>query len=513
MFCAISGGIPEEPVVSADGHVFERRLVEKHIEETGRHPVTNEDLKKEDLIPLQTNKVVKPRPAPVASIPGLLGLFHNEWDALMLETYSLQQSLHSTRQELAHALYQHDAACRVIARLTRERDEARTNLETAAAAQPQATTANGKRAAEDGPDSSAAKKAKGGFTSEVVEAMTATSNELSKARKARVAPPELETADGLAAFSQQSARPLHKTGKGGIKTIDVSPVGGSSVVATGGADGVVVVFDTKAGRIVSQLKGHSKKVNSVKFLGQEGIVVSASSDNTARLWRTSEDNGTMTCAAVLKDHSAEVTSVTGHPSASYFVTASLDASWAFYDVGTADCLSIVKDSETAECGITTAEFHPDGIILGTGFQDSVVRIWEARQQKVVAKFEGHSGALSGMSFSENGYYLATCAPDGVKLWDLRKLRNFKTLTPDGGATINSVSFDKSGHYLSVGSSADVKVYATKQDWSVVTSFVDLPKHGASSVRFGEYAECLYVGCNDHNLRTYSTATADGAAAS
>lgn len=47
----------------------------------------------------------------------------------------------------------------------------------------------------------------------------------------------------------------------------------------------------------------------------------------------------------------------------------------------------------------------------------------------VAKFEGHKGPVSGLCFSENGYYLATAADDGVKLWDLRKLKNFRTLTP------------------------------------------------------------------------------------
>jgi pre-mRNA-processing factor 19 len=65
----------------------------------------------------------------------------------MLEVHQLRQSLNTVRQELSHALYQHDAACRVIARLVRERDGFRQQLEAAAAAAP-AQGGAGKRGAE-----------------------------------------------------------------------------------------------------------------------------------------------------------------------------------------------------------------------------------------------------------------------------------------------------------------------------------------------------------------------------
>lgn len=110
------------------GNVFEKRLIEAYITENGKDPVTNEELAIDDLVELKSARVVKPRPPTLTSIPSLLSVFQNEWDALALETYNLRQHLTQTRQELSTALYQHDAAVRVIARLSRERDEARDAL-------------------------------------------------------------------------------------------------------------------------------------------------------------------------------------------------------------------------------------------------------------------------------------------------------------------------------------------------------------------------------------------------
>lgn len=119
--------------------MFEKHLLETYLAEHQTDPVTNEPATVEDYVELKGKfllstdliivpEIARPRPANLTSLPSLLSVFQTEWDAIALETFTLRKQLLETRQELSTALYQHDAACRVIVRLQKERDEAREAL-------------------------------------------------------------------------------------------------------------------------------------------------------------------------------------------------------------------------------------------------------------------------------------------------------------------------------------------------------------------------------------------------
>lgn len=75
---AVSNAVPAEPVVcTKTGHVFERTLIEKYLEDTGKCPMSGQAMSKDDLMPLKMGKPIKPRHTPAMSIPGILGMLHN----------------------------------------------------------------------------------------------------------------------------------------------------------------------------------------------------------------------------------------------------------------------------------------------------------------------------------------------------------------------------------------------------------------------------------------------------
>jgi len=470
-------------VSNKSGHLFERRLIEKYIDNTGKCPVTNESLAKDDLLSVKTSLAVKPRPVQATSIPGMLSLFQNEWDALMLETFTLKQHLETVRQELSHALYQHDAACRVIARLIKERDTARATLANAQA-DISATAAAAPPAMEVDEE---------GITKEIVKKMTATSAKLSKTRKKRAIPEGHATAEDIARYQSQGSHPIHAASKPGILCVDVDPKD-QDLVCTGGVDGNAMVFNKKSSKVVATLAGHKKKVTRTLFHPDHKAIFTASADKTARVWSMS--GGEWATSAQLTCHKDEVTDATLHATGDFLVTASLDNSCGFHDINTGACL-VQKADDDAKKGFHSAMFHPDGLILATGVGDARIRIWDIKAQQNVATFEGHDAAVVDLSFSENGYYMASGDGSAIKLWDLRKLKNFQTIK----VPATCVDFDYSAQFLAAGHGESLSVYNTKS-WEVVKEFDKA--HGAlvTDVSWSKSATFLASTSMDRTLKLF-----------
>jgi len=496
MFCGITGEACLEPVISKkSGHVFEKRIITKHLKLTHTCPITKEELALDDLLDLKTNVAVRPRPPTATSVPGLMQIFQSEWDALMLETYTLKQHLETVRQELAQALYQHDAACRVIARLIKERDSARSALSSTQVEALKAGVPQSKAPKEEDKDS--------GITQQVVQTMQTVAKRLSKGRKKRIKTLQGKVVrkDTIKRYGVLSSNSLHSASKPGVLCLDLHAKQ-EDLILTGGADGTGCLFNLSTGKILDKLKAHKRKVTDIRFHREHNVVFTTSADNTSIIW-THNESGKYTPAEVLRDHTAEVVGCSLHPSGDFLVTASLDKTWCFYDVPTGLLRQKVIDDKI-EAGYSRVTFHPDGLILGAGTADSMVRIFDVKLQKNVANFKGHSGKITGMSFSENGFFLASADERGVvKLWDLRKLQNFHTISlaqKDQRSSIHFIEFDQSGSYLGVGGDSETRIYHSKS-WDLVKTWYD-HKQPVTSIKFASEAAFFASTSQDRTLKVF-----------
>lgn len=538
LVCALSNEVPEHPVISpVSGYVFEKRLITKFINENGTDPMSSlpnqqqEALTVDQLIDIKANPLVKPKPPSATSIPALLKSMQDEWDSVMLHSFTLRQQLQTARQELSHSLYQQDAACRVIARLTKEVSAAREALATLKPHTntsnnnnvPQTINAGENNSIENGTNGNGAPQevemktaVLGGINEQVAKRLVQKSAELTQLRKSKVKklPESLATCDDLRQYKcVNSHTGLHSASSAvtGITCLDLKPSDSSKCV-TGGNDKTAVVFNNSSEQIEATLKGHTKRVTQCIFHPESSDtdptsekIITASADSTIRIWAGEKQT------QILKCHVASVTGISLHSLGNYLLSCSADRHWAFSDIQTGQTLLKVSSEEQEQEApeLTCAKLHPDGLIFGTGTADSVIKIWDLKTKNNLANFPGHTGPISCLAFSENGYYLATSARNDscIKLWDLRKLKNFRTIelnsnsnNNDGKFEIKDLSFDMTGSYLACAGTG-VRVYHSKQ-WDLVKTFDDHTAM-ATGVRFGINAKTI-VSCSlDKSLKFYS----------
>ncbi|KAL1808750.1 hypothetical protein ACET3Z_025740 [Daucus carota] len=335
---------------------------------------------------------------------------------------------------------------------------------------------------------------------DMVEAIRESSARLRRFRRnSREIPTSLASADALQNCMLSGTHHLHKADMPGILSLDIDI--SKDIIATGGADANAIVYDQVSGNVISALEGHTKQVTSIKFVKEGELVITGSADSTVRVWQRSE-GGSYKYKHILDHHTDEVQAVMIHPIQTYLITASLDCTWNLYDIShDFRIVACAKGSER----FTTAAFHPDGHVIGTG-TSRFVRFWDVSKQDDIFKIDAHAAPVSSIAFSENGYHLATAAEDGVKLWDLRFIRTLMTFPSDLKTGTRPIDFDYSGLYLASGGS-HISVYdiASAPKYGTIATFSDYSGiANITSLKFGKDAKYIAAGSQDSKLLLFSS---------
>ncbi|TRM65671.1 WD40-repeat-containing domain protein [Schizophyllum amplum] len=437
-FCAISGEPPQEPVVSAkSGKVYERRLIVKYITENGTDPVTGDKLEESDLIAIKASPdTAPPRPPTHTSIPALLHSLQNEWDALVLETYTLRQQYNSTRQELSYALYAQDAANRVVARLIKERDAAREALNNIQAGTGAVTSRPEGEDVEMGDQEEESGQV---LPKEAADQIDATQAQLSALRREKKSTKGGTSAAEAKTFTSKHTIPsLHSSSPAGITALALSTTQPTQFL-TGGNDKVVQVYDRATDKVLASLKGHQKKITHVAFreaTDSPRLVLSAGADKIAKAWAEDSASGEWAPRGTLRTHKGEITGLAVHPTRTLLALASADRTYSLHDLARLDAQALFR-SAPADDAFSALAIHPDGALLGLGTPASTIHIYDIRTGAPVAALTPPDGApftvnsLSGLS--------------SVAVWDLRKSKMTQNIALGDDFKVNQVVYDLGAH--------------------------------------------------------------------
>ena len=403
------------------------------------------------------------------------------------------------RLELSAALYKQDAAERTIARLMRERDQAREL----------ARGGGGRRGAaeeeEDRGGVRAMELEEGALSAEQDQRITQTGETLIAQRKSRTVPPATAKAQEVGLLKETKSHGVLAGSKKGLTALARHAEG---TLAVGAADGTIALW--QGDKAAATLKGHTKAVAAVRFGAGDsalGTLVSASHDGAVRVWTAKSGLAYATAHTFGELHTAEVTALSVHPCGSFFASASRDQSWAFVDLAAAASVyTVSSDGQTG--AVSAASFHPDGFLLATATEDAKfqLRLWEIKSKENVISFPGHAGRIYSISFSENGFYLATGSADRcVKMWDLRNLNSPIFASEQGEQPVTSVSFDHSGEYLAVGGQ-DVHLYHVKSPVPGPLEHLNrLVGHAGTvtDLAWGPNARSVFTVSADKTLKVYA----------
>jgi WD40 repeat protein len=279
---------------------------------------------------------------------------------------------------------------------------------------------------------------------------------------------------------------------GSIFSVVFSPDG--KLLAAGGADGEIRLWQAEDAKLLFTFKGHIGAIIFIAFSPDSSLLASSSDDQTVKLW----DIQTGRCLQTLQGHTNWVRSVAFHSNGKILVTSSDDETLKLWDIRTGECLRTLWGHTQ---GIGSVAFSPDGSMLASGSNDHTIRLWNALTGECLKTLQGHTDRVDSIAFSPDGDVLASGSADQtIRLWDIQTGRCFKVLHGHTGR-VKSVAFSPKGNVLSSGSDDHrIKLWSIKTGECLRT----LQGHTdwVNAIAFSPNGHLLASGSEDQTIRLW-----------
>ena len=221
-----------------------------------------------------------------------------------------------------------------------------------------------------------------------------------------------------------------------------SPDGRRVVTASG--DNTARLWHAFSGKPIGEPMQHGAQVYFAEFSPDGHQVVTASGDKTARLWeaRNGEPKGNPMV------HGARVTFAQFSSDGSRVVTCSEDRTARLWDAASG---APIGEPMGHGDRVRSAQFSPDGQKVVTASGDKTMRLWNAVSGKSIGEPMWHGATVRSAQFSPDGQRIATASEDTTaRLWDAlsgeligEPMRH--------GATVRSAQFSPDGQRIATAS--------------------------------------------------------------